>query len=174
LSLRQRQLLRKRYINASHQDAPFPGYTLGATRIRSAILLTIKEWIVQGDGSQDILDDSQLFDALWTFLKSPPHPSPAASLEPEEQSSEDLDQIRNSLLAVINSHIQRPPIRSNPITKLSSNGTGFGRDPPDIDLITAEQLVDNFDAIASAAFSSINEEVTFLTFVALYCVEFVF
>ena len=35
----------------------------------------------------------------------------------------------------------------------------MGRDPPDIDRIDAEQLVETFDAMAAAAFGNISEEV---------------
>jgi hypothetical protein len=60
------------------------------------------------------------------------------------------------------SQTMRPTCRDMPAFKPpvgNSKTRNLGRDPPDIDRIDPEQLVDNLDAMAAAAFSNVSEEV---------------
>lgn len=135
---------------------------------RSEVLGTIKEWIVTGGGAQDILDDSSLYEAVISFLDAP---SDHKVFQAENfgdnsvrQSWAGLMQQKESLRTIFLSHTMRPPIsRAAPRTRSNSNGARKrhlnNREPPDLDRIDPEALVDNLDGMGCAAFSNVTEEV---------------
>jgi GTPase-activating protein BEM2 len=158
------QLLRKRYINAHpNGQPPSTGEPPQVTRQRVEVLETIKEWLTRGGGCQDALDDSQLYDAISMFLKKSPQ-NPA--VDDTSEAWVALNEARDALVALLYSSTMRPtPMWQSAgasVTLTPARGTGersFGKDPPDVDLVDAELLVGNLDAIAGAVFGGVSEEV---------------
>lgn len=139
---------------------------LDSIRGRSQVINVLNEWIFQGNGAQDVLDDGQLFNAMRSFLDNDVHrvaPAvPAFNDFSVQQAWNASEQNIKSLISSFNSQIMRPTCRDISTFKLpvgNSKTRNLGRDPPDIDRIDPEQLVDNLDAMAAAAFSNVSEEV---------------
>ena len=137
-------------------------------RYRTEILGAVKEWIAVGGGAQDCLDDAPLYETVRTFLDTPLDRSELESLpsndDPELlQSWEALEAMKANTLSMFMSHTLRPPVLSavtpRPAAALG-HAKSFGGQAPDIDLVTAEDFVDNLNAMAFAAFSNVTEEVS--------------
>lgn len=125
-----------------------------------------------GGGAQDVLDDTQLYHALRSFLDSPSdhmlYEGKNFTDTNVQQSLARLGESRASLRSSFVSQTMRPlTARGPPIPRGSSNGGGTRtrnlsmREPPDIDRINAEDFVDNLDGMACAAFSNVTEEVRY-------------
>lgn len=133
-------------------------------QVRLCVLVAIKEWLLQGGGGQDVLDDVQLFDALQTFLQSLPQHSiqqpQATPTESETSTHVDLEQARADLLSRLDRLTMRPPVRRTTMSRRSVVTRSPSSNPPDIDHVDAERLVDNLDEMAATAFNSVSEEVS--------------
>jgi hypothetical protein len=138
---------------------------LDSIRIRSQVIDALNEWIYQGGGAQDCLDDAQLFNAMHSFLNNDIPAVPALDDLGVQQAWTAYEQGRKSLAASFASQTMRPTCRDMSAFKPpigNSKTRNLGREPPDIDRIDPEQLVDNLDAMAAAAFSNVSEEVWLL------------
>lgn len=132
------------------------------------MLEAIKDWITSGGGAQDCLDDVQLFEAVRSFLDSPLDRSSFDALTTVEsevgQAWDALDSARQMTHAVFTTQTQRPPsaclanANARPL-KSTSRARSFGNQPPDLDAISPDELVENLNAMGSAALSNISEEV---------------
>lgn len=164
-----RQLLRKLYITSQPVgSAPPANEYLQVIGNRTEVLETMKEWITTGGGSQDILDDVQLFDSIRSFLDSDADHVVYVSKNFDHpnirQSWSCLLQLKQGLQSLFNLHVMRPPI-SRAIPRATANALGAttrnmnARGPPDIDHMSAEDFVESLDGMACAAFSNVTEEV---------------
>ena len=140
------------------------------------VLDVMKEWILQGGGAQDILDDPQLYNTVRSFLDdSTFHRVPLAPAMDEpavQQALSGCDQTLQSLTSHFTAQTMRPTSRDLMSLKLSSGGSKsrhLGKDAPDIDRVDPEQLVEDLDAMAAAAFSNVNEEVPARLTLAAQC-----
>ena len=140
----------------------------------------MKEWVSAGGGAQDIVDDSQLLHAMQTFLDSPTdhlvHGLSDVADNIIQQALETLKELRRSLRRTIQSCTMRPPRSAHgPVPRPTASATESRvrnlstREPPDVDRVSAEELVDNLDGMACAAFSNVTEEVK-LPFVSILLV----
>ncbi|KAJ7122281.1 hypothetical protein C8R44DRAFT_164401 [Mycena epipterygia] len=170
------ELLRKMYIQTRPGGAvPSVAEFLYVAGSRTEVLETIKDWLIRGGGSQDMLDDPQLHTAVRSFLENPTDhlilPSANASDPSVEQAWSTLAEVRFRLRQTFASYTMRPP---PPFPSLARPPAGSAngqrartqnqtREPPDIDRIDPEELVDNLDAMACAAFSNVTEEDLFIT-----------
>lgn len=126
----------------------------------------IKDWVTSGGGAQDCLDNIQLFEAVQSFLESPLDRSSFDPLGTEEndvsQTWDALDSARQMTFTAFKAHTRRPPsvflANARPLNP-STRARSFGNQPPDLDEISAEELVENLNAMGCAAFSNISEEV---------------
>ncbi|KAJ7085330.1 rho GTPase activating protein 22 [Mycena crocata] len=170
------ELLRKMYMQ-TRPRGPVPSvaeflYVAGS---RTEVLDVIKDWLVRGGGAQDMLDDPQLHTAVRAFLDNPTDhimPQSANANDPGvEQAWGTLSEVRCRLRRTFESHTMRPPA---PFPSLHHPPAGVAngqrsrpqnqtRDPPDIDRVEPEELVDNLDAMACAAFGNVTEEDLFIT-----------
>lgn len=159
--------MQKRYVGARHphQSLPIPD-CLELIHKRSQAIDAMSEWMFQGGGAQDVLDDPQLFNTIRAFLDhSTHHAAPSSSaLDNFEVQKEwsAYEQSRLSFSASFNSQTMRPTSRdviSFKPTISNNRNRNLGKEPPDIDHIDPEQLVDSLDAMAAAAFSNVTEEV---------------
>lgn len=139
---------------------------LDSIRIRSQVIDTLNEWICQGGGAQDVLDDAQLFNAMHLFIDNDTHHVVPAATALDDVSIQQAwgayEQGRKLLASSFASQTMRPTCRDISAFKPpigNSKSWNLGRDAPDIDRVDPEQLVDNLDAMAAAAFSNVSEEV---------------
>ena len=135
---------------------------------RTEVFVTIKEWLTIGGGAQDILDDVQLYNAVWSFLESAPDHSVLKTTmfdaPPVQKAWEYLVEAKCSVISAFKSQTMRPTIsRHNPRTPGNRNprtrNISVTRDPPDLDRMDPEAFVDNIDGMASAALSNVTQEV---------------
>ncbi|KAJ7077530.1 rho GTPase activating protein 22 [Mycena belliarum] len=171
------ELLRKMYLQTRPQG-PVPSvadllYIAGS---RTEVFDILSSWLMRGGGAQDILDDTQLYTAVCSFLdNSSDHvlPKSANANDPGvEQAWSTLKDVRHRLRRTFTSHTMRPAAPFPSLNHPPSAGLVSGqrgrpsnqsREPPDIDRIDPEELVDNLDALAAAAFGNVTEEDLFIT-----------
>jgi hypothetical protein len=130
------------------------------------VLEMIKEWVTSGGGAQDCLDNVQLFEAVQSFLEIPLERSsfdPPSTDEENDvsQAWDALDGILQMTLTAFKAHTRRPPsvfLAARPLNP-SPRLRPFGNQPPDLDVISAEDFVENLNAMGAAALSNISEEV---------------
>ncbi|KAF7320799.1 Rho GTPase activating protein 22 [Mycena chlorophos] len=169
------ELLRKIYLQARPQGAvPSVAEYLYAAGSRTEVLDVIKDWLVRGCGAQDMLDDPQLLIAVTAFLQSPDdHALPAGpnSTDPGvEQAWSTLSDVCAQLRRTFHSYTSRPPApfpSIPPLPNPAANGQrsrlqNQTREPPNIDQLDPEELVDNLDAMACAAFSNVTDDDLFV------------
>lgn len=124
---------------------------------------TVSKWLTIGGGAQDALDDTQLYSSLAVFLSQPIETSLSADESNAPHGLVVLEDTRKSLLALFQSQVKRPLTKAAPAPSASSSRSpstrSFGSEPPDIDSTDAETLVSNLDAMASAAFRNVVQEV---------------
>ncbi|KAI6043474.1 hypothetical protein EDC04DRAFT_2890865 [Pisolithus marmoratus] len=160
------ELVSKRFVCSRLSGNPSSGGPVQMLRQHSEILATIKEWLTTGGGAQDCLDDASLYETARTFLEKPLDRSelePFPSNEDPEllQAWKALEKMKSDTLATFISHTLRPPalVTANPRPVTASGHTlTFGSQIPDIDRISAEDLVDNLNAMGLAAFSNVTDE----------------
>lgn len=144
-------------------------------RARQAIVRTLAEWIHTGGGAQDALDDPELHGAMLAFLSQtieqdfsfapPAEPlTEAATNEQQEAVKELLKTCESERVALLGSFLaqtMRPAARQVPVRGVSHAAIvyNFGIRPPNLEETSALDLVNNLDAMASAAFRSVNQEV---------------
>ncbi|KAH9927766.1 uncharacterized protein B0H18DRAFT_1118293 [Fomitopsis serialis] len=159
------EFLRKRYNSARLLQSSSIGEVNDAVRMRSEVLETMNEWINRGGGAQDILDDAQLHNAFFSFLDSRAEHEVPQLAEECRQHVSVLDQLVETLRMTFFSQTLRPT-RSDTLSDGAASAVGahnFGSDIPNIDELNAEQLVDNLDAMTSAALRNVNQEDLFVT-----------
>lgn len=137
-------------------------------RIRSQVIETMHEWMFQGGGAHDVLDDANLYRTIHSYLADETqHAAPASSAFDNftvQQAWSTCEQSRRSFASIFISQTMRPTSRDVPAFKPPIGNIqtrNLGRDPPDIDRIDPEQLVENLDTMAAAAFSNVSEEVLY-------------
>ncbi|KAG0703340.1 hypothetical protein DFH29DRAFT_1079014 [Suillus ampliporus] len=164
------ELLRKRFLGSRPSSQPSSSSSLHVIQFRSEVLETIKDWITSGGGAQDCLDDVQLFEGVQSFLESPLDRSSfdasAADDNGVGQAWDALDSTRQTTLTAFTAHTRRPPSIVLPNARpLNSTPRvrSFGNQSPDLDEISADELVENLNAMGGAAFSNISEEDLFIT-----------
>ncbi|KAG2153395.1 hypothetical protein DEU56DRAFT_727081 [Suillus clintonianus] len=164
------ELLRKRFLGSRPSSQPSSTSSLHVIQFRSEVLEAIKDWITSGGGAQDCLDDVQLFEAVRSFLESP---LDRASLDASTMDGNDvrqawdaLDSARQMTLAAFTAQTRRPPsaylANARPLNS-TPRVRSFGNQSPDVDAISADELVENLNAMGSAALSNISEEDLFIT-----------
>lgn len=160
------ELLSKRFVCSRPSSNSSSGGPVQVLRYQSEILATVKEWVTTGGGGQDCLDDTSLYETARTFLEKPLDRSELDSLPTNEdpellQAWKALETMKNETLATFISHTLRPPalVAANPrpVNTFGQSRT-FGSQVPDVDHVSAEDLVDNLNAMGLAAFSNVTEE----------------
>ncbi|KAI5119639.1 hypothetical protein M0805_009001 [Coniferiporia weirii] len=161
------QLLRKEYLSSSSPRESVTVDDIAQSIIsRQAAIRTMSEWIHSGGGAQDALDDVELHSAIQSFL-SQQSDLPNSAAQPDEilKLVKDCENERVSLLQTFTAQTMRPQMRHVPIRGSSSANTvhNFGIRPPRVEEMTPAELVNNLDAMASAAFRNVNQEDLFVT-----------
>lgn len=132
---------------------------------RLAVIRVLGEWVHIGGGAQDALDDLELHSAITTFLsQQEEHAHPPQETDPEVliKLRKDLETGRLSLLETFSAQTMRPQTKHISVrgSVSTSQNFNFGTRPPRLDELTPEELVNNLDAMASAAFRNVVQEVS--------------
>ncbi|KAG2142278.1 uncharacterized protein EDB93DRAFT_1088823 [Suillus bovinus] len=164
------ELLRKRFLSSRPSSQPSANSYLHVIQFRSEVLEAIKDWITSGGGAQDCLDDVQLFEAVRSFLDRPfdrsSFDAPSTVENDVSQAWDVLDSARQITYTAFVTQTRRPPsvfLTDTRTLKSTPRARSFGNQPPDLDAISADELVENLNAMGSAALSNINEEDLFIT-----------
>ncbi|CAE6383766.1 unnamed protein product [Rhizoctonia solani] len=139
------EMIQKRYRNAANKK-PFapsnlarfsshsdPDGNLDDDQYRSEIIQTLTNWIVEGAGGQDLLDDTDFYGAMYNFL-----------------FDSEVPQL-NALRELFKRVTRRPGMETVSVPSAGHSSTGFGSTVPTLNDIDPETLADNLDAIAAAA-----------------------
>ena len=160
------QLLRKRYVSASNANLSSPASLVQVARVRGDIIEVLNEWLRSGGGSQDLLDDSALYLAIKSFLESSSdHAIPESQHKGDAEVTESWAGLKSrisNLTTLFTSQTLRPSLPATPAQdkkKKTSSGVLVFTDLPDLDRMTPEDLVYDLNAMASAAFQNITEDV---------------
>ncbi|KAM5530203.1 hypothetical protein V8D89_016139 [Ganoderma adspersum] len=165
------ELLRKRYVGAQQPGrALTPEEISHVVRLRLEVLDTLNEWINQGGGAQDALDDGALYEAILAFLIQPTEWRLSESAPESEastsQATKALEASRTTLLASFRSQTLRPIPRTPATVELTNDNVAiqsYTSELPDIDQVDPEELVNNLNAMASATFRNVTQEDLFIT-----------
>ncbi|KDQ28454.1 hypothetical protein PLEOSDRAFT_1077284 [Pleurotus ostreatus PC15] len=161
------ELLRKLYISFQPQTHEAKDYFV-PMRKRSEVIQTLSEWITNGGGAQDILDDPQLFNSMKSFLESEIDHAMNGITECDDvdvvNSWSILLEERTSLGRAFHLQSMRPKALSpQPRGSAARMRNISSRDAPNLDQVTAEELVEDIDGMAFAAFSTVTDEDLFIT-----------
>ncbi|EKM53679.1 uncharacterized protein PHACADRAFT_198103 [Phanerochaete carnosa HHB-10118-sp] len=164
------ELLRKKYVGAQVRSASPPSAEVAAVvRARTEVLEAISRWIHEGGGAQDALDDSQLHSAFVAFFNNPTEHVPVPEAAEVPQVRRGFATINENRKAVFQSFMlqtMRPVVRAVSSAELFSEQASvplFGPEIPDFDQTKPEDLVNNMDAMAAAAFRNVTQEDLFFT-----------
>lgn len=123
---------------------------------------------MSGGGSQDLLDDNALYLAIRSFLESSAdHTMPESQYKGDAEVTESWAGLKSrisNLTTLFTSQTLRPSIPATPPQdkRKTSSGILVFADLPDLDRMTPEHLVNVLNAMASAAFRNITEDVSTL------------
>ncbi|KAF8723198.1 GTPase-activator protein for Rho-like GTPases, partial [Rhizoctonia solani] len=139
------EMIQKRYRNAANKKS-FTSSSLARfsshsnpdgnpedDQYRNEIIQTLTNWIVEGAGGQDLLDDTDFYGAMHKFL-----------------FDSEVPQL-NGLRELFKRVTRRPNMETPSVPSAGHSSTGFGSTVPTLDDIDPETLADNLDAIAAAA-----------------------
>lgn len=156
------QALQKRFTKARSTSFDLAQ----AATVREEILEVIGDWLQNGGGAQDILDNTTLYHAVESFLTGATDLiKPRTPLKDDANATQahvSLKETLATLTALFLSQTMRPSVRplfSQETGLTTTESQNFGPDAPDLDAIQPEALVNNLDAMAAAAFRNITEEV---------------
>ncbi|KAH9935113.1 uncharacterized protein BXZ73DRAFT_89498 [Epithele typhae] len=152
------ELMRKRYIGAYQPGRALTGDEVShIVRLRLEVLDTMSEWITQGGGAQDSLDDGALYESFITFFSQPTEQKMLESVsEPESDASQALRTLE----------INAAGPEKHAYTESANDGMAAGNyssELPDIDQLEPEELVNNLNLMASATFRNVTQEDFFAT-----------
>ena len=135
-------------------------------RLRLEVFDTLNEWISQGGGAQDALDDGALYEAFMTFLTQPTERKLLEFVSDSDsevtQALRQLDLARKSVLASFRSQTMRPTPRNQSAPETGADGMmagSYSSELPDFDQLDPEELVNNLNLMASATFHNVTQEV---------------
>ena len=123
---------------------------------KKVVLDTVTEWLKLGNGGLDVLDDVQLYQSFQKFLNTTPdnaHPN-----TPLGAAWAELHQTFKSQTMRPSSTKTSVPISPDPGAQRTRNMST--REPPDLERITPEEIMEILDGMALATFSNVTEEVT--------------
>jgi hypothetical protein len=169
------QLLRKRYVSASNINLTSPASLVHVACVRGEIIEVLNEWLRSGGGPQDLLDDSALYLAVKSFLEnSSDHAMPESQYKGEAEVIESWAGLKgriNNFSTLFTSQTLRPsiPKTSAQDHRATSSGVLIFADLPEFDRMTPDQLVNDLNAMASAAYRNITEDVSSLIAKPLAC-----
>lgn len=131
--------------------------------LRLSILTVLSDWITQGGGAQDLLDNADICRELRHFLHNDEkHAVPEGVWKGsvDRPAWEEVQDLRRSLVTLFERLIRRPSLSALIVHEPGPSERAYGPHPPDIDSIDVEDLVGCLDAIGATAFRYIQPEVS--------------
>lgn len=123
---------------------------------KKAVLETMLDWLNNGNGGLDALDDTQLYQSFQTFVDNPPDTSEESALRTVWTDVQRTFKTRT--MRPSPSKAAHPPPTPDPAASRRSRNASI-REPPDLDSVSPEDLIEILDGMASATFSNVTEEV---------------
>ncbi|KZT36942.1 hypothetical protein SISSUDRAFT_1063257 [Sistotremastrum suecicum HHB10207 ss-3] len=140
------ELLRKRYLAATSRKAV---EITAPSQSKSNVIKTLTDWLETGGGSQDVLDDRELFEAVQSFISTLPRDDGA---DDRDAFVTACDALRQAFLVQSKRPKLTRPVPPNPRQGAHhAPRPQFGPKPPDIDNISAEDLVRSLNALVASA-----------------------
>ncbi|EMD33011.1 hypothetical protein CERSUDRAFT_161123, partial [Gelatoporia subvermispora B] len=160
------EFLRKRYSITRLTTSSSPADVSHIIRTRSEILETINEWIIRGGGAQDALDDPTLFASFDSFLNDSAEHLLSSGEHRFNEAEQTIAAVRRAVHRSFITRAMRPASTSaaahSPLST-APEGQTLDLNPPDIDHLDAEELVNNLNAMAAATFRNVSSEDLFVT-----------
>ncbi|EJD07051.1 uncharacterized protein FOMMEDRAFT_118141 [Fomitiporia mediterranea MF3/22] len=163
------QLLRKEFLSSSPPRGSASRDEIAqAIHSRQAVIRVIAEWMHLGSGAQDALDDVELHAAMQSFLGQHAEKDLSNLVSQSDQLSQLLKSYEAERASLLNTFVEqtmRPQSRSIPVRGQASDNNvhNFGIRAPKLEDITPDELVDNLDAMAAAAFRNVNQDDLYVT-----------
>jgi hypothetical protein len=133
---------------------------------RIAILTVLNEWFLDGGGLIDMLDQPDLYNEVYSWLRDPTEHVPPRDMplkgEIDRRPWQELESARNSLISLMKVQAKRPSLRQIPNFDsgvYESSIRSYGAQLPDPDKITPQELVEQLDAIGAVGIRGLQVEV---------------
>jgi GTPase-activating protein BEM2 len=134
--------------------------------LRMAIFTVINEWLLDGGGLIDVLDQPELYNEISSWLHNErEHAIPPAGLRggADHDAWREVEETRLSLTALFEGQTKRPPLRHVSAYDQGVYGTStrsYGMSLPDPDRISAQDLIEQLDAIGAVGIRGLQAEVS--------------
>jgi hypothetical protein len=131
--------------------------------LRLSILTVLSDWITQGGGAQDLLDNPDICREMRHFLHNDEKhavPEGVSKESVDRPAWEEVQDLRKSLVVSFERLIRRPSLRALIVHEPGPFERVYGPHPPDIDHIGVEDLIGCLDAIGATAFRYVQPDVS--------------
>ena len=131
--------------------------------LRLSILTVLSDWITQGGGAQDLLDNANICRELRHFLHNDEKhaiPEGVSKESVDRPAWEEVQDLRKCFVISFERLIRRPSLSALIVHEPGPYERAYGPHPPDIDDIDVEDLIGCLDAIGATAFRYVQPEVT--------------
>jgi hypothetical protein len=133
---------------------------------RIAILTVLNEWFMDGGGLIDVLDQPELYNEVYSWLRDPTEHVPPRDMplkgEIDHRPWQELESARGILISLLKVQAKRPSIRHIPNFDSGAyepSIRSYGAQLPDPDRITPQELVEQLDAIGAVGIRGLQVEV---------------
>lgn len=131
---------------------------------RIAILTVLNEWFMDGGGLIDVLDQPELYNEVYNWLRDTVEFTSPKDCPPQReinQNWQELETARSTLLSLMEVQAKRPTLRHIPTFDsgvYEPSIRSYGAQPPEIDRMTAQELVEQLDAIGAVGIRGLQAE----------------
>jgi hypothetical protein len=131
--------------------------------LRLSILTVLSDWVTQGGGAQDLLDNADICRELRHFLHNDEKhavPEGVSKGSVDGPAWEEVQDLRKSFVIAFERLIRRPALSALIVHEPGPFERAYGPHPPGIDDIDVEDLIGCLDAIGATAFRYVQPEVS--------------
>lgn len=149
--------------NARHSDQ---SHDVSAdANLRMAILTVVSEWLIDGGGVMDVLDQPELYTEVWNWLEDEnEHAIPPSVTQDgvDYPAWQEVEEARRTLLMLFETQTKRPLLRHLSTYDSGAYGSSirsYGAQLPDPDRMSPQELVEQLDAIGAVGVRGLQAEV---------------
>lgn len=148
------------HINGSHDLS-------ADANLRMAIMTVLNEWLIDGGGVMDVLDQPDLYTEVSNWLHDDnEHAIPAAVKIGglDHPAWQEVEDARTTLITLFEAQTKRPQLRhlsTYDSGAYSSSIRSYGAQLPDPDRMSPQELVEQLDAIGSVGIRGLQAEVSY-------------